>query len=104
MMSYDDYKAALDMILESGSDSGAVSELLVDLLNNYSTVLKSVEDLTVENETLTKNNASLVKANGELFLQVGTKPKEVETEVEEIELVPLDEVLDELIDDRGRIK
>ena len=104
MMTYDDYKAALDMVLESGSDSGAVSELLVDLLNNYSTVLKTVEDLTNENDTLTKNNASLVKANGELFLQVGTKPKEAETEVEEVELVPLDEVLDELIDDRGRIK
>lgn len=104
MMNYDDYKTALDMILESGSDSGAVSELLVDLLNNYSTVLKTVDDLTSENETLAKNNASLVKANGELFLQVGTKPKEAEAEVEEIELVPLDEVLDELIDDRGRIK
>ena len=104
MLSYEDYKTALDMILESGNDSGAVSELLVDLLNNYSTVLKTVEDLTVENETLTKNNASLVKANGELFMQVGTKPKEEEAEVEEIELVPLDEVLDELIDDRGGIK
>ena len=104
MMTYDDYKAALDMVLESGSDSGAVSELLVDLLNNYSTVLKTVDDLTSENETLTKNNASLVKANGELFLQVGTKPKEAENEVEEVELVPLDEVLEELIDDRGGIK
>ena len=81
----DEMKAKLDAILKS-ENPGTTSEVLVDLQNNYTSILSTVDELTAKAAKLEKDNADLIMANGKLFQAVGViapSPKETETEKDE---------------------
>lgn len=97
-------KEKLNAILANAGDAGQISEILTDVVGNYNEVLKTVEEIKSENEKLVLNNASLVKANGELFMKVGAPTKEAEQETDEEDRPSLEEVLEEILDERGKLK
>ena len=78
----EEMKAKLDAVLKS-ENPGITSEVLVDLQNNYTSILSTVDELTAKAAKLEKDNADLIMANGKLFQAVGViapPPKEAETE------------------------
>ena len=97
-------KEKLSAILQNSGDAGQISEILTDVTSNYNEVLKTVEEIKAENEKLSANNASLVKANGELFMRVGMPAEQVnEAETQAGESPSLEEVLEDILDEKGRL-
>ena len=97
-------KEKLSAILQNAGDAGQISEILTDVTSNYNEVLKTVEEIRAENEKLSANNASLVKANGELFMRVGMPAEQVkEAETQAEESPSLEEVLEDILDEKGRL-
>lgn len=104
MYTTEEFKEKMTKILENNEDVGLVSEILTDVLNNYSEVLVNVSGLEDKNHTLAEHNASLVKANGALFMQKGIGQVEEKAPIEEEETLTLEEILSDVIGERGKLK
>lgn len=104
MYTAEEFKEKMTKILENNEDVGLVSEILTDVLNNYSEVLVNVSGLEDKNHTLAEYNASLVKTNGLLFMQKGIGQAEEPDPEPEINELSLEEVLFDVIDERGKLK
>ena len=103
MLTQEEFNAMVALIYENGDDQGKISELLADLKEVYGGTVATVEILQNEIASLKENNASLVKANGELFLKVGLGHVEQPIDEEEtVEIETLEDILDEVLDERGR--
>ena len=105
MLTPSEFKEKMGSILNNAGDAGAISEILTDVLGNYNEVTVQIEMLTERAKKLEENNASLVKANGELFMKVGAPTEKVKEEEQEQETIPtLEEVLEKVLDERGKLK
>ena len=105
MLTQAEFREKMGNILNNAGDAGVISEILTDVLGNYNEVTVQIEILTERAKKLEENNASLVKANGELFMKIGApidKPKD--EEAEQGTTATLEEVLEKVLDERGKFK
>lgn len=97
----EELKAKLDAILKS-DNPGVMSEVLVDLQNNYTAALAVVDDLTAKAAKLESDNKDLIIANGNLFQAVGVTPaKDKDKEPETDDTLSVEDTLAEMLE-RGK--
>ena len=85
-------------------NSALVSEDLLNVLSSYKGVLDKIAELTSENEKLKADKEELLKTNGKLFQKIGfEKEEEAEEVTEEPEEVSTEEIIEDLIDEKGEI-
>ena len=104
MLTQAEFKEKMGSILNNAGDAGAISEILTDVLGNYNEVTVQIEMLTERAKKLEENNASLVKANGELFMKVGAPTEKAKEEPDQETTPTLEEVLENVLDERGKFK
>jgi hypothetical protein len=108
MMSYEELETLVNAIREKiGEDASAmVSEDLLNIVSNYKLGIDEVEKLTGEVDSLKAEKDELLKVNGKLFQKVGFEKEVVEDEIIEKheDEKTADEIIDDLIDERGEIK
>ena len=94
----EEMKAKLDAILKS-DNAGVMSEVLVDLQNNYTAALATVDELSAKAVELESDNKDLIIANGNLFQAVGIVPaKTKETETDNESALSIEETLAEMLE------
>ena len=85
-------------------NSALVSEDLLNVLSSYKGVLDKIAELTSENEKLKADKEELLKTNGKLFQKIGfEKEEEAEEVADESEEVSTEEIIEDLIDEKGEI-
>lgn len=85
-------------------NSALVSEDLLNVLSSYKGVLDKIAELTTENEKLKADKEELLKTNGKLFQKIGFEKEEEAEEIkDEAEEVSTEEIIEELIDEKGEI-
>ena len=85
-------------------NSALVSEDLLNVLSSYKGILDKIAELTSENEKLKADKEELLKTNGKLFQKIGfEKEEEAEEVVDESEEISTEEIIEELIDEKGEI-
>lgn len=108
MMSYEELATLVNTIREKiGEDASAmVSEDLLNIISNYKLGIDEVEKLTGEVDSLKAEKDELLKVNGKLFQKVGFEKEVVEDEILEKheDEKTADEIIEDLIDERGEIK
>lgn len=97
LYSIEEMKAKLDAILKS-DNPGITSEVLVDLQNNYTAALSSVEEITAKAAKLESDNSALIIANGKLFQAVGAIPPTVEETETEKNTLSVEDTLAEMLE------
>lgn len=98
----EEMKAKLEAILKS-DNAGVMSEVLVDLQNNYTAALSTVTDLTAKAAKLESDNKDLIIANGNLFQAVGVMPpKDKEKETETDDTMSIEDTLAEMLEKGGK--
>lgn len=106
-MTYEELEALTNEIREKiGEESSAlISESLLNILSSYNNLLNEVENIKLENLTLKADKEELLKTNGKLFQKIGFD-KEVEETAEteeDDETKSIDEIIENLIDEKGEI-
>lgn len=108
MMTYEELETLVNSIREKiGEDASAlISEDLLNIVSNYKLGIDEVEKLTGEVDTLKTEKDELLKVNGRLFQKVGFEKEEVKDEIIEKheDEKSADEIIDDLIDEKGEIK
>lgn len=108
MMTYEELETLINSIREKlGEDASAiVSEDLLNIISNYKLGIDEVAKLTDEVNTLKNEKDELLKVNGRLFQKVGFEKEEVKDEIIEKheDEKSAEEVIEDLIDERGEIK
>ena len=85
-------------------NSALVSEDLLNVLSSYKANLERIAELTSENEKLKADKEELLKTNGKLFQKIGFEKEEEAEEIkDEAEEVSTEEIIEELIDEKGEI-
>lgn len=84
-------------------NSALVSEDLLNVLSSYKASLEKIAELTSENEKLKADKEELLKTNGKLFQKIGFEKEEEGEEIKEDEEVSTEEIIEELIDEKGEI-
>lgn len=85
-------------------NSALVSEDLLNVLSSYKASLEKIAELTAENEKLKADKEELLKTNGKLFQKIGFEKEEEAEEIkDEPEEVSTEEIIEELIDEKGEI-
>ena len=85
-------------------NSALVSEDLLNVLSSYKGILDKIAELTSENEKLKADKEELLKTNGKLFQKIGfEKEEEAEEVADESEEVSTEEIIEDLIDEKGEI-
>ena len=107
-MTYEELETLINSMREKiGEDSSAlISEDTLNVLSSYKGLLDQVATLTEENAQLKADKEELLKTNGKLFQKIGFEKEEEAEEVKEEneEQLTVDEILDDLIDEKGEIK
>jgi len=108
MMTYEELETLVNSMREKiGEDASAmVSEDLLNIISNYKLGIDEVAKLTDEVNKLKGEKDELLKVNGRLFQKVGFEKEEVKDEIIEKyeDEKTAEEVIDDLIDERGEIK
>lgn len=85
-------------------NSAIISEDLLNVLSSYKASLEKIAELTSENEKLKADKEELLKTNGKLFQKIGFEKEEEAEEIkDEDEEVSTEEIIEELIDEKGEI-
>ncbi|MBO7696540.1 MAG: hypothetical protein J6T10_28265 [Methanobrevibacter sp.] len=101
MANIDELKALIDSIKEKLDETqGAlVSEDLLSVVSNYQVLFDELSSIKDEVEKLKADNEELLKVNGRLFQKIGfdedIKDESAELPSEEVEEIPVEEVIDE---------
>ena len=107
-MTYEELETLINGMREKiGEDSSAlISEDTLNVLSSYKGLLDQVASLTEENTQLKADKEELLKTNGKLFQKIGFEKEEEAEEVKEEneEQMTVDEILCDLIDEKGEIK
>lgn len=106
-MTYEELETLTNGIRErlGEENSALVSEDLLNVLSSYKASLEKIAELETENEKLKADKEELLKTNGKLFQKIGfEKEKEAEeVKLENEEEKTTEEIIDELIDEKGEI-
>lgn len=106
-MTYEELETLTNGIRErlGEENSALVSEDLLNVLSSYKASLEKIVELETENEKLKADKEELLKTNGKLFQKIGfEKEKEAEeVKLENEEEKTTEEIIDELIDEKGEI-
>ena len=97
MYTMEEVREKLNAILQA-DNPGTTSEILVDLQNNYSSVVTQVADLETKVGKLAKDNADLILANGKLFQSVGVAKETTKEEQDTEDPRTVEEVLEEMLE------
>lgn len=85
-------------------NSALISEDLLNVLSSYKVSLDKIAELTAENEKLKADKEELLITNGKLFQKIGFEKEEAEEiEEDEEEEKTTEEIIEELIDEKGEI-
>lgn len=99
MLNKEDFKNLITSIKEKLDDTtqALVSEELLNVLTNYNLAVDEIESKIKTVEDLTKDNEELLKVNGKLFQKIGFEKNETETEdpKSEDEEIKLEEIINE---------
>lgn len=99
MLNKEDFKNLITSIKEKLDDTtqALVSEELLNVLTNYNLAVDEIESKIKTVEDLTKDNEELLKVNGKLFQKIGFEKDETETEdpKSEDEEIKLEEIINE---------
>ena len=99
MLNKEDFKNLITSIKEKLDDTtqALVSEELLNVLTNYNLAIDEIESKIKTVEDLTKDNEELLKVNGKLFQKIGFEKDETETEdpKSEDEEIKLEEIINE---------
>lgn len=107
-MTYEELETLVNAIREKlGEDASAlISEDLLNIVSNYKLAIDEVDRLKGEVDGLKVEKDELLKVNGKLFQKVGFEKEEVADEIEEKheDEKTADEIIEDLIDERGEIR
>ena len=99
MLNKEDFKNLITSIKEKLDDTtqALVSEELLNVLTNYNLAVDEIESKIKTVEDLTKDNEELLKVNGKLFQKIGFQKDENETDdpKSEDEEIKLEEIINE---------
>ena len=99
MLNKEDFKNLITSIKEKLDETtqALVSEELLNVLTNYNLAVDEIESKIKTVEDLTKDNEELLKVNGKLFQKIGFQKDETETEdpKSEDEEIKLEEIINE---------
>lgn len=99
MLNKEDFKNLITSIKEKLDDTtqALVSEELLNVLTNYNLAVDEIESKIKTVEDLTKDNEELLMVNGKLFQKIGFEKDETETEdpKSEDEEIKLEEIINE---------
>lgn len=105
-MSYEELETLTNGMRErlGEENSALVSEDLLNVLSSYKASLDKIAELEEENNKLKADKEELLKTNGKLFQKIGfEKEEEAEKIEDEVDEVSTEEIIEELIDEKGEI-
>ena len=105
-MSYEELETLTNGMRErlGEENSALVSEDLLNVLSSYKASLDKIAELEEENNKLKADKEELLKTNGKLFQKIGFEKEEEAEEIkDEAEEVSTEEIIEELIDEKGEI-
>lgn len=105
-MSYEELETLTNGMRErlGEENSALVSEDLLNVLSSYKASLDKIAELEAENNKLKADKEELLKTNGKLFQKIGFEKEEEAEEIkDEAEEVSTEEIIEELIDEKGEI-
>ena len=105
-MSYEELETLTNGMRErlGEENSALVSEDLLNVLSSYKASLDKIALLEEENNKLKADKEELLKTNGKLFQKIGFEKEEEAEEIkDEAEEVSTEEIIEELIDEKGEI-
>lgn len=107
MISKDEFNSLIQSIKDKLDETqqALISEDLLTVIANYSEAVDEVTNLGDKISKLETDNEELLKVNGKLFRKIGFENNEKEPTEEPVEEVKTgEEIIEDLIDEKGEIK
>jgi len=104
MLNLEDFTKKTNEILASHTEQGRVSELLAEILTDYTSTVADVEKLNSDVKTVNESNEKLRNANMNLFLQLGGKSQPINQSSNQNNNDPKPLSLNDVLDGKGRLR